>query len=514
MNYRFVLHQLGLLLAVLSAVMLALALGEAARWWMGGMAAAAAMEALLISAGLGLASGGGLCVYGTRRRSDLFGRREALLLVALSWLFGAALCAMPFLLWAHLGLDVPPEHAFRNYIDCYFEAMSGLTTTGATVLSDIPTVPPALLLWRALTHWLGGLGIVVLFVAVLPSIGTGAKRIFHFEAPGPAQTGVRPRIRETARVLWLIYLGLTLAQAVALRLCGMHWFDAFCHTFATLATGGFSTQNASIAAYSSTPINIVVIVFMILAGVNFGLYYRLIRGSVRSVLRDTELRVYLGLLAGLGLVVSLSILFSGEPLVMATGERVPSTVGGSVEHGLFSTVSIMTTTGFVTADFDLWPFLAQAALVLCMFIGGSAGSTASGIKVVRVWTAMKIIYMEVERVFSPNVVRPVRQGGGVIDPRMRLSMVVYVLVIVLLFALGSVLVMLLEPAGVGYTTAATASLATLLNIGPGLEMVGAVENYGWMTGPTKALLCVLMALGRLEVFTILVLFLPGFWRKD
>jgi trk system potassium uptake protein TrkH len=524
MNLRYVLKQLGLLLLVLSAVLVGVAavffLGEAV---LKHEISRTAMQAMFFTGLIGTVAGGGAWLF-TRKTEQQIGRRAALLLVAVSWLGGAAFAGLPFLLWAYLpGTDAPEGHPFRSFVNCYFEAMSGLTTTGATILAgdpatgwDIEAVPRSLMLWRAFTQWLGGLGIVVLFVAVLPSLGVGGKRLFQVEAPGPAPEGLQPQIRQTARVLLYIYLALTGAEILALWAARMPFFDAVCHTFTTLATGGFSTRNASTGAFDSVAVDILVIFFMVLAGVNFSLYFALIRRRFDKVLRDPELRTYLVLLTAGSLVVVLSLL--GTSITTTTGETLPASAGPAIRHGISTTVSIATTTGYCTADFNGWPFLAKAVLIGLMFIGGSAGSTAGGFKVIRLWVAIKVMLSEIEHVFRPSVVRPVRVGKSIIDDQLKLGTVSYVLGFVLLFALGSVAVMLLEQLNPGstcdYTTAASASVASLCTIGPGLGKVGAIENYGWMTDASKMVLCLLMALGRLEVFALVVLVSPYFWRRS
>ncbi|MHC4989959.1 MAG: TrkH family potassium uptake protein [Planctomycetota bacterium] len=519
MNYRYVANQCGLLLVILGLFMLGL---SAIFFGIEGLlehdVSPGARLALFVSSVIGLLIGG-VAWRTTRKGSLQLGRREALLLVAVSWVGGAALAALPYFLWAHWSeearaLETP--HEFRNYISCYFEAMSGLTTTGATVLGDIESVPRSLLLWRAITHWLGGLGIVVLFVAVLPSLGVGAKKLFRVEAPGPSPEGLSPQIRDTARVLWYIYLALTAAQVLALLAGGMNLFDAVCHTCATLATGGFSTRNASVGAYDGLFVRLVIIVFMVLAGLNFGLYYQVIRGRARSALKDTEMRLYLIMLVGGSALVFVGML--GEPISLTSGATLEPTVGQALEETVFTTISVQTTTGFCTSDFNKWPFLSQAVLVMLMFVGGCGGSTAGGIKVIRIWIAIKVMLAEIEHVFRPHVIRPMKLGGGTIDPDMKLGTVAYVLGIILLFTIGSGLIMLIEDAypdsPCNFTTAATASVATLCTIGPGLAHVGPVENYGWFSVWSKLVMCVLMVLGRLEVFAIIVLFSPRFWSRD
>ena len=511
-NLRLVTRQLAYLLLVLSLTILLTAAATVFIWRpvaddLSSWRAIYAMGAAVL---LGMLVGCGLIAV-SRGGDDYLGRREALLLVALSWIVGAALAGAPFRIWAMLnGLD----HPFNSSVHCYFEAMSGLTTTGATVLSNIEAVPRGLLLWRAATHWLGGLGIVVLFVAVLPTLGVGGKKLFQVEAPGPKQQGVRPRIRETARLLWFIYLGLTVLQAVMLHLTGLEWFDAICITFATLATGGFSTQNASVGGFTLVT-QTIIIGFMVLAGVNFGIYYQLIRRRFRAVYKDPELRFYL-LIMLVGSLVVAGTLIEQEIVSSADGNPVllPS-LGGAVLHGVFQVVSIQTTTGFVSADFDQWSFTAKAVLVLLMFVGGCAGSTGGGIKVIRILMAGRVMIAEIERVFRPNVVRAVKVGGSAIDAETRQGVLVYVIGIMLIFGVGSIVIMMLEQGqDVSFITAATACAATLNNIGPGLARVGAIQNFGWFSEPSLIVMSLLMALGRLEVYALVVLISPRFWRSE
>ncbi|MHC4236098.1 MAG: TrkH family potassium uptake protein [Planctomycetota bacterium] len=513
MNLRSVSSQLGILMLVLATSVLAVACWSGVQVLRGDASEALAFRALLYGAAIGM--GVGLALWAICRGTwDEIGRRDAMLLVALSWIVGAGLSALPFRLWAAMETNaITYDLAFRSYVNCYFEAMSGLTTTGATVLTGIDTIPRSLLLWRALTHWLGGLGIVVLFVAVLPMLGVGGKRLFRVEAPGPTAEGVRPRIQETARALWLIYLGLTVAEVVVLRLLGLGFFDAVCHTFATLATGGFSTRNAGIGEISSLPVDLVIIVFMVLAGVNFGLYYAAIRGQWRKVVRDPELRAYLGLLVAASTII-VGCLW-GHDIVTTAGNRAEPSLGATTRYGVFQVVSIQTTTGFCTANFDHWPFLAKAVLVILMFVGASGGSTGGGIKVVRCVIAIKVLLAEVEHVFRPKVVRTIRLGNRTVEPELRQATLAYVLIILALFALGTMALMVLETGSdIDITTAATASAATLNNIGPGLARVGAIENFAWFSSASKVVMSLLMALGRLEVFAIVVLFMPRFWRGE
>lgn len=508
LDYRVVIRQLGLLLLILSAAVIAVGLFAILDGPSSGSTDRSDIAALFVTALIGCLAGGLLHVTG-RHMTDIFGQREAFLLVALSWFVGAALAAMPYRLWAVSRADAATAaHQFDSYASCYFEAMSGLTTTGATVVESLATLPRSLLLWRSLTQWMGGLGIVVLFVAVLPMLGVGSRRVYRAEAPGPSPEGVKPRIRDTARILWFIYLGLTAAETFALKLSGMTWFDSVCHTMTTLATGGFSTQDASIGAYPAIATNIIIIVFMVLAGINFGLYHQLLRGQWRTAVDDPELRCYLGIILVATVIVTISLIRT------PAGEETAG-AGAAIQHSLFQVVSIQTTTGFCTADFDTWGFVAKATLVAIMFVGGSAGSTGGGIKVVRVIIAVKVLLAEIERVYRPKVVRPVKVGKATIEADLKLNTLVYVLGIILLFAMGTGLLMFFDSDhGIDITTAATASIATLNNVGPGLARVGATQNFAWFTEPSKLVMSMLMALGRLEMFTIIVLFSPRFWRTE
>jgi len=509
LELRVVAKNLGLLALVLAAIIAAVGLFAWCDGYFGSSLSSADVWALLATAGVGFVVGGLLFLLG-RNGPRTVGQREAIALVAFSWILGAGLSALPYRLWAELRPDAATAaHDFDSGVNCFFESMSGLTTTGSTILQSIVTLPRSLLLWRSITHWLGGLGIVVLFVAVLPMMGVGGRRIFRIEAPGPSPEGVTPRIQDAARVLWLIYSGITLVEIVALRICGMSWFDSVCHTFATLATGGFSTHDASIAGYASSAVHIVIIVFMVLAGINFGLYHQLWQGRWRAVRKDPELRVYLGLIVVATVIVTVSMIQSG------TGPAIPEGTGERVRDALFQVVAIQTTTGFCTADFDQWGFAAKVTLVALMFIGGSAGSTGGGIKVARIMIAFKVLVSEIEHVYRPNVVRPVKIGKSLIDAELKRSTLVYVLGIVILFAMGSAALMFLEAnRGIDITTAATASASMLNNIGPGLARVGPMQNYAWFSDMSKMMMSMLMLLGRLEVFTVVAVFSPRFWREE
>jgi len=519
MNYRFVARQLGLLMLVMSVALATTMVYELVLVW-GGDAdrgEAEAARALGIATAVGGILGGTIWFFTRKHDKDwALARREAMLLVALSWVLGAALAALPFLLWANLG-SAPDGHPFRTFTASYFEAMSGLSTTGATVLGGdnarIADLPKGLLLWRSITHWLGGLGIVVLFVAVLPMVGTAGKKMFSVESTAD-KGGVRPRITETARVLWLIYLGLTVACILMLRATGaVSWFEAVNHAFSVMGTGGLSTHDASIGGFRSLAVDIITTVFMILAGINFVVYFHLVQRRWKAVLDDVELRIYLALKILVSVIIAINLI--GLSYNSTAGNEVQGGFFTHLRYASFQTASLQTGTGFCTADYDMWPMLSVTLLMGLMLIGGCGGSTAGGFKVFRFWVLLKVLFAALERAFRPNVVRPIKVGKNTIEDETKLSVLVYFGMMILLTALGTMLTLVIEePNGVDVQTAASASYASLCNVGPGLHRVGATQNYGWMQPATLWVQSALMCLGRLEVYALLVLLVPRFWRGD
>lgn len=481
MNPRSVARQLSYLLAIYAGSMLIPLL--VALWYDEMRSALACGGAFAVTAAVGI----GLRLF-ARVPSTTVYRREAVAVVGIGWFTITVLGSLPFYF----------DNAGFTLVDALFECASGLTTTGATILTDVEKLSHALLLWRSLTHWLGGMGIIVLFVAIFPQLGVGARRMFASEVPGPITEGLKPKIRETSAVLWRLYLGLTLAEIVALWLCGMDMFNAVCHALATMATGGFSTRNGSIADFNNPAVEWVVILFMIAAGTNFSLYFALLRGRWTPVRQDVELRTYLLLIAIVTAVVSVDIL--GRHPDLAT----------TVRAALFQTVSIVTTTGFGTDNFDAYPALSKVLLVCLMFIGGSAGSTAGGIKVSRVLVVLKSAWTEVVRSFSPQSVVRVRLGQRTIPEDIVRGILAFFGLFMVLFAIGTAVMAAL---GLDLVTAATAVVATLGNIGPGLGRVGALENYAFIPDLGKLVLTFLMILGRLELLTILALASRSLWVR-
>lgn len=435
-----------------------------------------------------IAFGGVLAAVGWRSKAPVL-RRESLAVVGVGWLLAAFFGALPF----YLAGVVPA------FVDAYFEAMSGFTTTGSTIFRDVESLPKGLLFWRSFSHWLGGMGIVVLFVAILPYLRAGGKQLFQSEVPGPSQDALKPRIRETASFLWKVYVGLSAILTLLLFLEGMSLYDALCHTFGTMATGGFSTRNLSIGAYDSWVIDVTIIVFMMLAATNFGLYFHLIRGRAETVLRDPELRFYFGLV-GVAILLVAANLYLTEQYV---------TVADALRYSAFQVVSIVTTTGYGTADFDVWPAFAVLILVSLMFVGGCAGSTGGGMKAIRFLVVLKNARHGVERVFRPHIVRSLKVGGEALENDLRDAIVAYFTLLIFLFLFFSLAIAAL---GVDLMTAFSSVAATLNNIGPGLNEVGPIRNYADIPDMGKALLSICMLLGRLELFAVLVLFMPSFWQ--
>ena len=408
--------------------------------------------------------------------------------------------------------------AKMGFIDAMFESQSGFSTTGATVISDLENpslVPHCILFWRSSTHFLGGLGIIVLFVVILGQ-GSAGKALMRNEVPGPSQEGPQARMQHTAWVFAGIYVALNFVLTILLKAVGLTWFDALCHAFGTMATGGFSTYNASLGHFSSATIDYIVIAFMLLAGMNFTLLYFLLLGQPLRMLRDAEWRTYIGAI----MLAATIVVVMGYVASDFTDTSGQASWTAALRYGLFQVVSIVTTTGFGTHDFDSWNSLGKCVLLILMFVGGCAGSTGGGVKVIRWLLLSRILGRELERAHRPRVVRPLMVGNKVIDdPELPANILVYFSMIAVLFLGSWLFVVGIEPdttwAGLNdqkLIDSASAVVATLNNIGPGLGTVGATQNYGHLCDATKLLFTFLMMLGRVEVFAILVLLTPSFWR--
>jgi trk system potassium uptake protein TrkH len=447
------------------------------------------VTSLLIALVSGLAAGG-LGGFLFRPKPHEINRREGILFVVLAWVVLVTLGALPYFF----------SPFFPGFTDAFFESISGFTTTGATILIDIEGLPRSLLLWRALTHWFGGMGIIVLGIAVLPLLGTGGMELYRAEFSGAHSEKLKPRIAETALALWKIYVAFTLAEYVALRWAGMTSFDAVCHAFATMATGGFSTKAASIESFQSPAIEYVIVIFMILAGINFTQHYRLfVERQGRTFLKDPEIRYYL-------LTIVLAVVAVSASLLVYTTVSVPD----AFRQSLFQVVSIITTTGFSSVDFELWPAFGTFVLLVLMFIGGCTGSTAGGMKTARIVMLLNVVGREFKRMVERRGVFAVRFGGKAVSENTVASVLNLVY---LAFIINFAACLTLTAAGVDLMTAFSAVAAAMFNIGPGLGSVGPAENYAHLPSLVKWVLSFCMLAGRLEFYTVFVIFTPMFWRK-
>ena len=428
----------------------------------------------------------GLLLMRFKGRED-WQQKEALAIVALSWLAAAIYGAIPFLF----------EQI--SFIDAVFETMSGFTSTGSSILVDIESHTRSLLFWRSFTAWLGGMGIIVLFIAVLPKLGVAGRQLFRAEAPGPTEDKLKPRIRETARILWTLYVFISALEVVALVFGGMSLYDALNHTFACMACGGFSTYNAGIEAFHSPVIEFILTFFMFVAGANFALYYRIIRVNKVVLFRDEEFRAYSFFILGFTGLLTL-VLFSDMGF----------SPFNSFRYAIFQITSIMTATGFASTDFNLWKDSAKILVLSVMFIGGCAGSTGGGMKVVRFLLMLKYARRELFKFVHPRLVRPIRFNSKAVPDDILQSILSFVVLYIGVFVVGTVLLTLL---GVDIISSVTASITTLGNIGPGFNIVGPMANFESVPPLGKIILINNMWVGRLEVYTVLVLFTREFWHS-
>ncbi|PVX52071.1 trk system potassium uptake protein TrkH [Balneicella halophila] len=428
--------------------------------------------------------------YSTKNSNINLGKREGYVVVSIAWVIFSFFGCLPYLF----------SGAIPSFTDAFFETMSGFTTTGSSILNNIEELPHGILFWRSLTQWLGGMGIIVLFLAVLPRLGVGGRELFIAEVPGPSPDKLKPSIKATARRLWGLYLGFTVAEATLLTIGGMEIFDAVNHSLTTLATGGYSTKQASIGAYPSPFIQYVITLFMFIAGVNFTLSYATVTGKVKKLWKDEEFRWYLGI----------TVLFT---MLVAFGLTFTIGVNGFEQNfrdSLFTVVSILTTTGYATADYILWaPHIALLVFVL-MFFGGSGGSTSGGVKIVRVVLLIKNSYYEIVRLLHPNAVIPVRFNKQSVKNSTIDNIMAFVILYAIVFVV-SIVILSFWMSGLDSTLSAVAT--SLGNIGPGFGHIGPTENFSNLADGAKWFLSFLMLLGRLELFTVLVLFTPAFWKR-
>jgi trk system potassium uptake protein TrkH len=445
--------------------------------------------ALLIAATItGLT--GFLCWIGNRsRRNDQLKKRDGYLIVTLGWLSMSLFGTLPYLISGEI----------TNFTDAFFETLSGFTTTGASILNDIEAMSEGILFWRSLTQWIGGMGIIVLTVAILPLLGIGGMQLFVAESPGVTPDKLKPRITDTAKRLWLIYMGLTGLEAILLKLGGMTFFDAINHALTTMATGGFSTKQASIAYYTSPFLHYVIIIFMFLAGTNFTLTYFALHGNLKKVWSNEEFRYYLRFTLVFAVIITLLVYF-----ITGTDFEV------AMRHALFQLVSVITTTGYVTADYTTWSPLLSVFFFMFMFIGASAGSTAGGVKIVRHVILLKNSILELKRQMHPAAVLPVRLNKKAVAAEITFNVMAFMIIYFMVFVIGAVIIAAL---GSDFMTSIGAVATCLGNIGPGFGAVGPVDNFYNLSDAAKWVLSFLMLLGRLELFTVLILFTTYFWSR-
>lgn len=425
-----------------------------------------------------------------RCQSPTLQRRDGYLIVTLTWVIATTFSAIPLVASGY----------FTTFASAYFEIMSGFTTTGATALTEIESLPRSLLFWRSQTNWIGGMGIVVLFVALLPALGSSGSLLVDAETVGPTKDKLTPKIKNTALILWSIYLGFSVLQTALLRLGGLDLYDAVTVTFSTMSAAGFSVRNGSIGSYQSPYIDWVVTLFMLISAANFALYYKALTGRISAVLKDGELRAYLGIWSAVTLLVSAALF----------GSRLFSSIGEALRYGAFQCASIMTTTGFSTTDYQTWPSFAQLLLFLLFFVGGSAGSAGGGIKVIRIAALYKMGRAQIKSRIHPRGVFQVRVGQTTLSKDLLVSIGTFFGIYILTGLIGSAVISL---SGADLATSLSASFLCLGNIGIGFGKVGPTGNFAFFAAPLHYFCSFLMLVGRLELFTVYVLFTKHFWRR-
>jgi trk system potassium uptake protein len=483
MKARPVLFTLGAFLFILGLTMLiplacSLYYGEADAW------------GFILS--VGITSGTGGALYFTCRPGEkklVMSHRDGFLIVSAGWILAAFFGGLPYMI----------HGALPALTDAYFETMSGFTTTGATVINKIEALPHGIILWRSMTQWLGGMGIIILSVAILPFLGVGGRQLFRAEVPGPVKDKLAPRIAETARSLWMVYGIITVAGFILLLFGGMSAFDAINHIFCAMATGGFSTKDSSIAWFNSAYIDGVLVVFMIIAGMNFTLHYQILTGNFRTFYKDSEAQFFLGTILIATLLITLDLRLN----VMADLTK-------AFRYAIFQVSSIITTTGFVTDNFAKWPILSQIILLLLMFIGGSAGSTGGAIKCVRILLVLKQAYRELYHLVHPHAVTQVKLGHQTVPQDVMKSVMGF---FVLYLCITIIATMAMSALGLDMITSFAAVATTLGNVGPGLGLYHPATTFSEAPALGKWILSFCMLIGRLEIYTILVLLIPEFWKK-
>jgi len=462
-----------------------------------------ALKGILLAGFLTILIGFGMW-YFTRNAPKNLQKKEGYMIVTFGWLMLTLTGTLPYLLTG----------AIPNFIDAIFEAISGYSTTGASILTDIESLPKGILFWRSSTHWIGGMGIIVLTIAILPLLGIGGMQLFMAEAPGPSTDKMHPRITETAKRLWLIYFSLTMAEFLLLKIAGMTWYDAINHAMATMSTGGFSTKNASIAYWNGMPmIQYIIIAFMFIAGTNFLLSYFALKGKISKVIRNEEFKYYFFGVVGFVVLISFVIIFFQDPNLKTSIDH-PMPLGrleSSIRHAAFQVIAVVTTTGFVTADYTMWNTVATLLIFSLFFVGGSAGSTAGGVKIVRHIIMFKNAILEFKKLLHPHAIIPVRYEGTPVRGRVVYNILSFFVLYMGIFIGSAIVLSFME---LDFISAIGVSASSLGNIGPAFGKMSPVNNYASLTNPAKLFSSFLMLIGRLELFTVLILLTPFFWRKN
>ncbi|MCF6280585.1 MAG: TrkH family potassium uptake protein [Flavobacteriaceae bacterium] len=496
LNYQIIISFLGLT-SMLNGVFMLLAVPfsiyhqESAKWG-------------ILYAGLITITLGFLMWFFNRNAEKNLQKKEGYLIVTFGWLILSLTGTLPYILSGSI-----PE-----FTNAFFETLSGYSTTGASILTDIEVMPKGILFWRSATHWIGGMGIIVLTIAILPLLGIGGMQLFMAEAPGPSADKMHPRITETAKRLWLIYFSLTITEFLLLKIAGMTWFDAINHAMATLSTGGFSTKNTNIAYWNEMPIiQYIITAFMFIAGTNFMITYFVFKGKWQRILKNEEFKWYF--FGTLGIVIAITLLivqFQDPTLQTSINHPMPwGKVESSFRHAGFQVIAILTTTGFVTADFTMWNSFATMIIFSLFFIGGSAGSTSGGVKIVRHIMMIKSSLLELKKLLHPSAIIPIRYGGKAVHQSIIFNILSFFVLYMLIFILSAITLTFL---GLDFTSAIGAAASSLGNIGPAIGSISPVDNYAHLSNAAKWFCTLLMLIGRLELFTVLILLTPYFWKKN
>ena len=480
-NFRFITNIIGKLLFVESAflilcIIVALIYGENDLM--------AFVYSAIITLGVG-----SLMTFTVKVKDRVLAKKDGYFIVTCTWIIFTIFGCLPYL----FGGTIP------SIVDAIFETMSGFTTTGSSVINNVEALPHATLFWRSLTQWMGGMGIIVLLLAIIPGLGIEGRDLFVAEVPGPTHDKFTATFKSTARRMWYLYISLTAAQAILLLLGNMDLFDAICHSFTTMATGGYSTKQASIAYWDSAYIQYVVIIFMFIAGTNFGLLYVILHGKFRKLFHDEEFKLYLYITLGASTIIAIVLFLNGY-----------ANLELSIRESIFQVVTILTTTGFATADYLLWPPLTGAIIFALLFIGACAGSTSGGLKCIRLNLLFKNSFIEMKRIIHPNGIINVKYNGKSVHPNIMTGAMGFFILYMFIFAISSLIMSLFTR---DIATACSAVISSMSNVGPGFGEIGPMDNFANLHDFAKIFLSILMMVGRLEIFTVLVLFSKTFWKK-